>query len=61
MMDKAVVFCKIKGYNKVYLNTFKGLDSARHLYKKYGFCLVEQNQGAQWGTEVVEQEFVLGL
>ena len=61
LMDKAMSFCKMKRYNKVYLNTFEGLNSARHLYEKYGFQLVEQNQGAQWGTKVVEQRFVFRL
>jgi hypothetical protein len=40
------------------IQTFKGLDAARHLYEKHGFSLVHEVPGTQWGTEVIEQEFV---
>jgi len=61
LMDAAVDFCRGKGYNRVYLWTFEGLDAARHLYEKAGFMLVEQCRGMQWGTEVNEQRFELLL
>ena len=47
--------------NKVYLWTFEGLDTARHLYEKVGFKLVEEHKGTQWGTEVNEQRFECSL
>ena len=61
LMDTAIDFCRDKGYPKVYLWTFDGLDAARHLYEKMGFLLVEQFHGDQWGTEVEEQRFELTL
>ncbi len=61
LMDTAVTFCHEKGYKKVYLWTFAGLDAARHLYEKCGFELAEQSTGTQWGTEVTEQRFELPL
>jgi RimJ/RimL family protein N-acetyltransferase len=52
-------FCRARGYDRVYLWTFEGLDAARHLYEKAGFRLAQQQRGRQWGTEVNEQRFEL--
>jgi GNAT superfamily N-acetyltransferase len=60
-MQEAVAFCKRKGYARIYLSTFAGLDPARHLYEKFGFQLAEERSGSQWGREVTEQRFVLEL
>ncbi|MBW2569900.1 MAG: GNAT family N-acetyltransferase [Deltaproteobacteria bacterium] len=61
LMEKAVNFCRKSNYCQVYLWTFAGLHAARHLYEKFGFRLVEEHKGAQWGTKVNEQKFVLNL
>lgn len=61
LLQQAMDFCAAKGYNRVYLNTFAGLDAARHLYEKFGFALVHQQIGKQWGAEVTEQRFVTEL
>lgn len=61
LMGTAIGFCRARGYGKVYLWTFAGLDAARRLYEKCGFELVEQFKGDQWGTEVEEQRFELTL
>jgi GNAT superfamily N-acetyltransferase len=60
LLSAAMDFCKIRRYQQVYLWTFAGLNSARHLYEKFGFQLVHQQRGAQWGLEVDEQRFELG-
>ena len=57
LISTAMSFCRDKGYRKIYLWTFEGLDAAKHLYQKAGFELVEERRGAQWGTEVREQRF----
>ncbi|AOZ08721.1 bifunctional helix-turn-helix transcriptional regulator/GNAT family N-acetyltransferase [Cupriavidus malaysiensis] len=44
-------------FRETYLWTFKGLDSARHLYEAFGFVLHSEAEGEQWGTKVVEQRF----
>jgi len=59
LLSAAMDFCKIRSYQQVYLWTFAGLNSARHLYEKFGFQLVHQQRGAQWGLEVDEQRFEL--
>jgi len=61
LIKEALNFCRNKGYRRVYLWTFEGLNAARHLYDKKGFKLVEENRGIQWGTEVNEQRFELEL
>ncbi len=50
-------FCRGRGYSKIYLWTFQGLDAARHLYQQAGFRLLKEQPGTQWGTAVSEQYF----
>lgn len=59
LIKAAVRFCKQRQYQRVYLWTFAGLDAARHLYEKFGFSLVYEQEGTQWGANVSEQKFVL--
>ncbi len=59
LMEEALSFCKNKGYRRIYLETFEGLHAARHLYEKFGFKLVQQAEGSQWGKKVIEQKFEL--
>lgn len=61
LLQEAISFCKGKGYSSIYLWTFEGLHPARHLYEKFGFKLVWQSEGTQWGTRVIEQRFELYL
>lgn len=55
LMEAAMGFCAGRGYDRVYLWTFEGLDAARHLYEKHGFRVVEERRGTTWGREVLEQ------
>jgi len=57
LLQQAVEFCEAAKFESIYLWTFKGLDTARHLYEKYGFQLIEEQSGAQWGSNVIEQKF----
>jgi RimJ/RimL family protein N-acetyltransferase len=57
LLTLAMAFCKFHSYRSVYLNTFAGLDAARHLYEKHGFKLVQEQRGTMWGAEVIEQRF----
>jgi GNAT superfamily N-acetyltransferase len=61
LMKEAVSFCKRRQYRKIFLWTFEGLTPARHLYEKFGFKLMEQAEGTQWGKKVMEQKFALTL
>ncbi len=57
LLGEAVNFCDRKRFARIYLWTFEGLDAARHLYEKYGFKMVKQFPGDQWGPVVNEQRF----
>ena len=61
LLAAAVGFCRDRGYPRVSLWTFAGLDVARRLYEQAGFRLVEEQRGSRWGTEVTEQRFELHL
>jgi DNA-binding MarR family transcriptional regulator/GNAT superfamily N-acetyltransferase len=57
LMTRAMQFVDRQRFRETYLWTFKGLDSARHLYELFGFTLTSESEGVQWGTEVTEQRF----
>ena len=61
LIKEALNFCRNKGYKRIYLWTFEGLNAARHLYEKNGFKVVKEYRGKQWGIEVNEQRFELEL
>ncbi len=61
LIQKAVDFCRSAEHRNVFLWTFEGLNTARHLYEKHGFCLDVQKKGDQWGKQVIEQKFVLRI
>ncbi|MCT4657209.1 MAG: helix-turn-helix domain-containing GNAT family N-acetyltransferase [Cohaesibacter sp.] len=58
LFEAAVAFGDEQGFDALHLWTFKGLDAARSLYERYGFELVEEYPGSQWGKEVMEQKFI---
>ena len=57
LIGEAMRFCEVKNFQRVYLSTFAGLDSARHLYEQWGFKLLEENESDTWGVRVREQTF----
>ena len=58
LLSAAIAFCDQQGFAETQLWTFRGLDAARKLYEASGFVLVEEQPGAQWGKQVMEQRFV---
>ncbi|WP_207260896.1 GNAT family N-acetyltransferase [Desulfovibrio sp. Huiquan2017] len=59
LLERAVAFCRERGFASVHLWTFAGLDAARRLYERCGFVLVEEAEGDGWGPPVIEQKFEL--
>jgi GNAT superfamily N-acetyltransferase len=61
LMEAAMTFCKQQGFKRVYLTTFSGLNSARHLYEKFGFRLCHEEDGSHLTgkASLVEQVFEL--
>ena len=60
LLERATGFCRERGYARIFLWTFEGLDAAAHLYRKHGFRLAAEQRGSRWGREVVEQRYELG-
>jgi GNAT superfamily N-acetyltransferase len=61
LLRRAVDFCRQKGFPRVYLWTFEGLEAARALYEGEGFRLCEEHAVDQWGQNITEQRFELDL
>jgi GNAT superfamily N-acetyltransferase len=61
LLSEAITFCRDRGYKRVYLSTFAGLNAARHLYEKVGFrlCHEEASSYLSGRTPLIDQEFDL--
>jgi len=57
LLAEAVAFCDARAVPAIRLWTFKGLEAANRLYTSFGFQLMHEAEGAQWGSVVTEQEF----
>lgn len=57
LLETALEHCDRLNVQRCHLWTFSGLDAARHLYESSGFHLVQEQQAAQWGESVLEQQF----
>jgi GNAT superfamily N-acetyltransferase len=57
LMQEAMTFCQQAGFRRVYLTTFAGLNTARHLYEKFGFKLCHEEDGTHLtgNSALVEQ------
>jgi DNA-binding MarR family transcriptional regulator/GNAT superfamily N-acetyltransferase len=61
LMSKALAFCRARRFRRVKLDTFAGLDAARHLYEVAGFELVHEKRIRKWDVALIEQMFALDL
>ena len=57
LLNEAMRFCDSAGFSAVHLWTFNKLTAARRLYESYGFTLVKEWEGDQWGSLITEQQF----
>jgi GNAT superfamily N-acetyltransferase len=57
LLREALAFSDRRGYGRVYLWTFAGLEAARHLYEENGFRLCQELRDDQWGVPMTEQMF----
>jgi ribosomal protein S18 acetylase RimI-like enzyme len=58
LLSTALMFADAHEFAETHLWTFQGLSPARHLYESFGFKLVEERMGDQWGTALMEKRFV---
>ena len=56
LMSTAMHFCEEQKYGRVFLWTVNILDVARHLYKEFGFVLVEENLHEEWTDDTIIEE-----
>lgn len=63
LIAQAMSFCKRVGFKRVYLTTFAGLNTARHLYEKHGFRLCQEMNGEELtgNPDLTEQVFEVFL
>lgn len=61
LMQTVVDFCREKGYKQILLWTISNLETARHLYKLFGFTLTQTNEHDIWGKHLVEERWDLYL
>jgi GNAT superfamily N-acetyltransferase len=61
LLSRALDFARRAGHSRVFLWTFAGLEAARRLYERAGFTLAEEHPVSQWGSEIIEQKYVLDL
>lgn len=60
-MDRAMTFCEEVGFQRVYLWTFEGLETALDLYEVHNFTLTEENTREDWGPKTTCLKFEVYL
>ena len=55
LMDQAMRFCRERGYSRVWLTTFAGLNAARNLYDRHGFIETGTFENTKWDFPITMQ------
>jgi len=61
LVDACIAFAREAGYRKITLWTQNNLHSARHIYQRAGFQLVEESPHHAFGIDLVQQVWDLKL
>lgn len=61
LMNRALAFCRERGFRKIHLWTITELAAARHLYLQAGFVVTREETHEIWGALRTEQEYELEL
>jgi DNA-binding MarR family transcriptional regulator/ribosomal protein S18 acetylase RimI-like enzyme len=61
LVDECLAFARKAGYRRIVLYTVAGLDSARRIYEAVGFRLAGQEAVRKYGSDLVDQDWVLDL
>ena len=60
LMNKAMDFCKEKGYTNIFLETTVDQKTAVEMYLKAGFRVVGEEKVTMWGRDLLTQTYELG-
>ena len=58
LMERCIGWSEQRGDPSIWLTTVAGLPASAHLYRKYGFVLVEEQSDTTWGSEHIEQTWM---
>ena len=61
LLERALTFSRVAGYDRLVLWTVSDLEAAAHRYRQAGFEKVTEVAGKHWGAEVVEEQYALWL
>ncbi len=61
LMDASMTFCRDRGYDRVWLTTFAGLDAARKLYDRHGFIETGTFENTNWDRPITMQTLECAL
>ena len=61
LMCHAVTFCKKNGYKGIILWTFETLHTAKKIYLRHGFNMIDEREVDYWGNHLCEQLFGMDL
>ena len=61
LMDAAMGFCRDRGYTRLWLTTFAGLDAARRLYDRHGFVETGTFENTNWDRPITMQTLECAL
>lgn len=54
-------YCRETKYEQLFLETISKLTTARRLYRKFGFELIEAKEQRMWGQDIVDEQWRLKL
>jgi GNAT superfamily N-acetyltransferase len=61
LLEKAVQFCRDRGFESVFLWTVEDLEAAAHLYRSVGFRRTKGKTHKVWGRMLTEERYDLVL
>lgn len=61
LFQKAMEFCRERGYKKVWLLTTSDQEKATAMYTRAGFELVSEEQLSVWGRELIDRKYELNM